>query len=298
MDLTNRPIAVTGVTGFLGSYIALELLARGARPIGVVRSPEKAAWLAEKGVTMRKADLGDVAALTEAFRGCDAVVTCAALYKTVEVHSWADYLRINKEGTANAFDAAAAAGVKRIVHISTCGVYFPAFWRRITEESPRLKAADRFWMMWNYPVSKSISEDVAWERAKHHGLQLTVCRPAGIFGPRDTQAVPLFEKAMRMPILPAPWITFPMSHGADIAQGVVAAVANDAAVGKAYNLANDPTTFGDILHAWKAAAGKGPILVTLPLPIGLNFDNSAAKRDLGFTNRPLADTVKDIVASL
>ena len=75
MDLSQSTIAVTGATGFLGSHIALELLTRGAKVQAVVRSPEKGAWLAERGVTFAKADLMDKAALTSAFKGVDAIIS-------------------------------------------------------------------------------------------------------------------------------------------------------------------------------------------------------------------------------
>lgn len=295
MDLRNKTIAVTGASGFLGSYIALELLAQGANVRAVVRSPEKAQWLAEKGCTFAKADLEDRAALTEAFRGVDAVVTNAALY-TLERKSWDEFLRPNKTGTENAFDAAADAGIKRIVHVSTCGVYRPSL-GTVREDAPRLLEKDKWWYPY-YPVSKAISEDIAWERAKRYEMDLTVVRPGGIYGPRDFQSVPQFVRFMAWPVMFAPWIRIPMSHGADIAHGIRGALENDATIGKAYNLAGEWVGLSQIMYAWKKHSGKGPLLLPLPLPFGPYFDSTAAKRDLGFSNRSVDDTVKDIVANL
>lgn len=293
MDLKGRTIAVTGASGFLGSYIALELLSVGATVKAVVRNPEKTKWLLDKGCILGKADLADRASLVEAFRGCDAIVANAALY-TLGWAPWSAYLAANKDGAENVFDAAAEAGVKRIIDVSTCGVYKP--WPgRITEDAPRLKASDRWWYA-NYPVSKAIAEDIAWERAAKHGLDLTVVRPAGIYGQRDFQAVPKFKYFMSFPILPAPGFRFPMSHGADVARGIRGALENDASIGKAYNLSGEPMAIGELLRTWKKVSGAGPVLVPLPMPFGVDFDNAAAKRDLGFSNRPVEDTIRDILA--
>ena len=62
-------IAVTGATGFLGRYLADELLRRGARVVGVVRNPTALPELRERGVELRRADLADWDRLEAGFRG-------------------------------------------------------------------------------------------------------------------------------------------------------------------------------------------------------------------------------------
>ena len=65
--------AITGITGQVGSAVAHALLAQGHAVRAVVRSPEKAdAWKA-RGCEIAIADINDVAALTEAFRGVEGV---------------------------------------------------------------------------------------------------------------------------------------------------------------------------------------------------------------------------------
>ena len=104
MDLEQATIAVTGATGFLGSHIALQLLERGAKVRGVVRSPEKGQWLKDRGVEFAKADLMDAQALQDAFRGVDAVISNAALF-TVQKATWEDFYKPNKLGTENVYNA-------------------------------------------------------------------------------------------------------------------------------------------------------------------------------------------------
>lgn len=295
MELQGKIIAVTGATGFLGSHTALDLLQRGARVRAVVRSPEKAAWLAERGVEVAKADLMDPAALTEAFRGADAVVSNAALY-TLKPMPWKAFYEANKVGTENVFDACHAAGVTRVIDISTCGVYRPRLFGWIREDGRRLRERDRYWFPWAYVITKALAEDIAWERAQRYGLDLTVLRPAGIYGPRDTQALPALRWWLRWPVLPVPTFVFPMSHGGDIAAGIRGALENDASVGQAYNLSGEPVSIYRFLQAWKRAMGSGPLLIPLPTPFGMYYANDRAKAELGFTNRPLDEAVRDTLA--
>ena len=73
------PVALTGATGFLGSHIAEALLAAGLPVRGVVRNPEKGAWLAAKGMALRRADLAETDAMTSAFGGSQLLIANAAL---------------------------------------------------------------------------------------------------------------------------------------------------------------------------------------------------------------------------
>jgi nucleoside-diphosphate-sugar epimerase len=144
-------------------------------------------------------------------------------------------------------------------------------------------------------VSKALAEEVAWTVARERGLALTVVRPSGILGPRDQENAPQFRFWMRFPLLPAPSFVFPFSHANDIARGICAALARDASIGKAYNLAGDPVTIRDVLRAWKRATGRGPWLLPLWSPFGLIYSHAAARAELGFENRPLDETMRDAV---
>ena len=91
-DLKGKTVAVTGASGMIGVYLCRSLLRAGAHVVGVVRNPEKAAFLAAEGVEFRKADLADTAALTAAFQGCDAVIANAAMYvSTKSLSAWEDH---------------------------------------------------------------------------------------------------------------------------------------------------------------------------------------------------------------
>ena len=297
MELRDRLIAVTGASGMLGVYLCRALLAAGARVRGVVRNPQKAAFLQAEGVTFAKADLLDRASLTEAFRGCDAVVANAALYSVGNLR-WEDNYSANKLGTENVYEAIGAASVKRAVHISTFGVYrwFPRP-RVFDESSPVLDGARR--QGGAYRATKQLSEALAFELGKKHGVDVTAVRPAGIYGARDSNLVPYIRTLMRSPLVPAPRLHFPFVYAGDVANAVAGALRNDASAGKAYLIAGRDDTVESFLEAWKAASGSRAALLPIPLGEGFRVDTSLAARDLGFENRSyeagLRETFEDDV---
>lgn len=294
MIIQGKRIAVTGASGMLGVYIVRALLRAGANVCGVVRNPQKAAFLADEGVTFATADLTDRPALLRAFSGADAVVSNAALFDLYN-HRWHDNFRANKEGTENVYEAAAAAGVRRIVHISTFGIY--RFWpgRRFAEDAPQIDGFRR--QGGAYRATKQISESLAWSLSAKHRLQLTVLRPTGIFGARDTNTLPIFKRWMRLPIAPVPRATLPpLVYAGDVAQAVVGALKNDASIGRAYNTGGTDATLYDFMRAWKNVTGqKTPLLLPIPGP-SFWVDNRRAEQDLGFHNRPFADALREIFA--
>jgi nucleoside-diphosphate-sugar epimerase len=283
MDLHGKLIGVTGASGMLGVYIARALLAAGARVRGVVRNPDKASFLAREGVEFAKADLEDRDALTHAFRGCDAIVSNAALY-SVRNSRWDDNYRANKVGTENVYEAAAAAGVRRIIQISTFGVYRwfprpPAF----NENAPLLDGERR--RGGAYRATKQLSEALAFEISAKHGIATTALRPAGIYGARDQNLLPSLRMLMRLPLIPAPSLHFPFVYAGDVANAVVGALRNDASAGKAYLIAGRDEPIGDFLRAWKNVTHAKGAIMPLPLGRGFRVDTSLAEREIAFTNR-------------
>lgn len=277
----------------LGVYICRALLKAGANVRGVVRNPDKAAFLAAEGVTFAKADLADRAALAAAFRGADAVVSNAALY-SISNMKWADNYRANKEGTENVYHAAADAGVRRMVHISTFGVYKFRPGKPLDENAPVLDGDKK--QGGAYRATKQMSERLARALAKDSGIGLTVLRPTGIYGARDTNLIQPLRMLMKSPVLPFPTGVFPLVFAGDVAEAVVGALRNDAAVDQVYNVGGDNRPLVEFARAWKAAAGKGPLIVPLPAPVRFLVDNGKAERDLGFKNRPFIDGFKAIAA--
>jgi nucleoside-diphosphate-sugar epimerase len=294
MELTGKTIAVTGASGMLGAYICRALLEAGANVRGVVRNPEKAAFLTAEGVVFAQADLADRAALAAAFRGADAVISNAALY-SIRNMKWADNYKANKEGTENVYEAAAAAGVRRVVQISTFGVYRWRLGARLTEDHPQLDGERK--QGGAYRATKQLSERIAWELSQRHGIALTVLRPTGIYGTRDENLIAPLRGLMKSPLVPMPTAVFPLVFAGDVANAVVGALRNDASQGKAYNTGGEDGSLADFLRAWKRVTGAKNVILPLPVPVRLLIDNGRAQADLGFTNRPFDDGLREVFAA-
>ncbi|MBI2731856.1 MAG: SDR family NAD(P)-dependent oxidoreductase [Aquabacterium sp.] len=292
-DLRGKTVAVTGASGMIGVYICRSLLRAGARVIGVVRNPDKAAFLKQEGVVFRRADLADADALTRAFEGCDAIVSNAAMYVATKILSaWGAHERANVEGTRHVYEAAHRAGVRRVVHISTFGVYRWTPWRPLHELSPQLDGRRR--QGGPYRATKQVSETMAWDLARQYGLDLTTLRPTGVFGARDHNLLRKIYPLLKVPLLPLPSISFPFVYAGDVADAVTGALAQTQSIGQAYNVGGTHHQFADFVKAVASARGQRSRVLSLPLPVGLRVDNGKAEREIGFRSRPLRDALAEV----
>jgi dihydroflavonol-4-reductase len=293
-DLKGKTVAVTGASGMIGVYLCRSLLRAGAHVIGVVRNPAKAAFLAAEGVEFRKADLADTAALTAAFQGCDAVIANAAMYVASKfMSSWEEHEKANLDGTRNVYQAAQNAGVKRIIQISTFGIYRWSILRPMNEQHKQLNGAKR--SGGPYRASKQISEVLGWELANSLQLDMTALRPSVVYGARDPNTLKVMYRLLKLPFLPLPSISMPFVYAGDVADAAVNAIKNDASIGQAYNVCGEGHQFSTFLKALIKAKGFGPKVLSAPLPIGIHADNSKAKRDLDFKNRSFDIALAEIV---
>jgi uncharacterized protein YbjT (DUF2867 family) len=102
-------ILVTGATGNVGSRVVRELHARGVSVRAFVRDPGKATALLGNGVELASGDFSDAGSVSRALEGVDGVfLACANDPHQVEYET-------------GVIDAAAAAGVRRIVKLSALG---------------------------------------------------------------------------------------------------------------------------------------------------------------------------------
>ena len=109
-------VFLIGATGFIGSAVARELMARGHTVLGLAHSDKAAATLAGRGITPFRGDLTDVAALTAGARRADAVIHLGAVagpnFPAVDALA-VDALLAGLEGTGKPFlytSGAAVAG--------------------------------------------------------------------------------------------------------------------------------------------------------------------------------------------
>lgn len=296
MDLRGARIAVTGATGFLGRYVVEALLERGAHVVGVVRNPDRVPALATR-IEMRRADLGEPEALARGFQGAEAVVANAALF-SLRNQRWDDHVRCNVEGTRNVLEAAAAAGVPRVVQVSSVAAYGFGHRGAVDETQPLLDERTRRLPWTVYALSKALSERAAWDLAHRHGLALTTVRPCTIYGAFDPNFTPVFRTLCALPIgvMPA-WLTMCFVHAGDVATAIARALERPGAIGNAYNVTGPPETAWDFARAWREAGGRAPrLLLPVPLPFAMRYDARRAQRDLHFATRSLVDGLRETFA--
>jgi nucleoside-diphosphate-sugar epimerase len=182
-------VLVTGATGFTGGHLATTLAARGRTVRALVRDRTRGAALASAGVELADGDIRDRADLAAAVAGVDIVYHIAATYREAGIAA-AIYREVNAIAPARVVEAAAAAGVKRVVHCSTVGVHGDIDRPPANEEAP-LRPGDV------YQKTKLEGERLAREAGRRVGLDVTIARPSGIYGPGDRRLLKLFRGIVR-----------------------------------------------------------------------------------------------------
>ena len=295
VQLPDATIAITGATGFLGRYLVETLTRRGARVVAVVRDREKAARVLGTEREVRVADLSDQPALCRAFEGVDAVIANAAV---ISFRSPRLTLRTNVDGTRNVFRAIAQAGVRRAVSISSSAAYRALSPRTPLSEDAALQPYGRAWFGNAYGMSKAEAERVACAIAREAGVALTTFRPCGITGPGDPLLMAAIARTMRVPVVPYPaFAAIGVVHAGDVAEAVALALEQPSVSrDRAYNLQGHTVTLWQLADAWRSAGGRSARLrLPVPCPVSLRYDDSRARRELGWRPRSVAAIVEEAV---
>lgn len=250
---------VTGATGLLGSHIA-EQLRRRNQPVRVlVRPGSDRTWLSTQGVEFVEGDVTDPDSLRRACAGCDVVYHSAA--RVGDWGPWEEFQRITIDGTRNIIDAAAAAGVRRFVHISSISVYGYHTREIVVDESFDLGYKVYKWAY--YTRSKIEAERIAWQAHRDGRLEVTVIRPSWIYGERDrTTVARLYNmiKAGKAKILGPGDNRLNVVYAGNCAEAAITAAHLPAAAGEAYNCSNDgPITQREYFDLWAKAIGVPPL---------------------------------------
>jgi nucleoside-diphosphate-sugar epimerase len=303
--LNGKRIVVTGASGFLGSHIAKALIDANAHVVAAVRSPDKARFLGP--VELVRADLTEPESLVAAFSRADAIISNAALGSNQG--SMEDFERVNCRGVSDLMEASHAAGVRRVIHISSVAVYRTRLFAAMDESTTPYDTAKRrfnwsdFTTDWRYARTKTLAENLAWDMALRHGLELTALRPGPIYGSRDPKATArLIGKLRTSRLLPTPTVGVPWVHAGDVAQAVVASLVKPSSIGRAYNLAGPPISQYGFMKALRKALDahlerpRLARLMPIPVPLSVCYDTTAASRDLGFSPRALADGLAEAVS--
>lgn len=251
---------VTGGSGFVGGRIIRDLRTRGIETLALARSEKAAATVTALGATAVRGDLDDRAALEAGMRGCDVLFHAAA--HVAEHGPLEEFMRSTVTGTENVLAAARAAGVKRIVHVSTEAVLAdgkPIV--RADETRPRTtKPAGP------YPLTKGLAEERVLA-ANTGGLETVIVRPRFIWGAGDTNLTPKIAETVKAGRFA--WISgghYPTStcHVDNVSEGALLA-AERGTPGAIYFLTDgEPVDFRDFMTALLQAYGVDPGTRSVP----------------------------------
>jgi dihydroflavonol-4-reductase len=316
-------VLVTGASGFLGSAIAAALRARGHAVRVLARASSPRTNLNPADVVC-EGDLRDRASLAAALKGVRSLFHAAADYRL-----WArnpeEIKRSNVEGTRLIMEEALSAGVERIVYTSSVATLKLAGGAASTEDQPLAEGEG----IGAYKRSKVLAERLVEAMIRRDGLPAVIVNPSTPIGPRDVRPTPtgriIVEAASgRMPGFVDTGLN--LAHVDDVAAGHVAALERGK-IGERYILGGDNVLLADMLADIARLVGRRPPKLKLPrtmlYPIaygaellasvrgvepfvtvdGLRmarhhmfFDDSKARRELGYVSRPYVEGLADAIA--
>ena len=255
-------VLATGASGFLGRAVVRALQQAGHDVRTLQRRPS--------GVAGAEDHLGSVTdpdATAAAVEGVDAVVHMAA--KVSLAGDPAEFHAVNVEGTCTLLDAATAAGVTRIVHVSSPSVAHAGHALQGVGAEPADPAGARG----EYARTKAEAELIALGRAGD-AASLVVIRPHLVWGPGDTQLIArVLDRARRgrLPLLNGGTALIDSTYVDNAASGIAAALARvDDVSGRAYVLTNgEPRPVGDLLAGICRASGVRPPRFSVPARVAV-----------------------------
>ena len=183
MNLTDEKIVVIGGAGFIGSHIVDQLLAEPVREIVVIDNFVRGGLaniersLADPRVRVVEGNITSPDFLEGLLENAAGVFHLAALWLFECVHEPRSAVEVNVVGTYNVVEAAARAGVRKVVYSSSASVYGNAVVTPMTEDHP-------FNNRTMYGATKIAGEQFFRSFFEQHGLDYVGLRYMNVYGPR------------------------------------------------------------------------------------------------------------------
>jgi nucleoside-diphosphate-sugar epimerase len=253
---------VTGGSGFIGGKLIERLVASGENVRALSRSDSSAARVAELGAEAVRGEIGDVEALTAAAAGCEVAYHAAA--KVEDSGPWEEFLRDNVEGTRNVVEACEAAGVRRLLHVSTEAVLIagePLV--HVDETAPRRTDSKA-----PYPRSKAMAEEVVLSPGG--STERVVLRPRFVWGKGDTSLLPGIVgmvKAGRFAWIGGGRHRTDTTHVDNVVEGLLLAARNGRDREIYFVTDGEPVVFREFLSALIESQGVEVPTRSMPTPI-------------------------------
>jgi len=321
---TGERVGVTGASGFIGSAVLRALLGRDVSVVALVEPGADLSNLEGLDVEQIEMDVRDGDGVGRAVRGCRALFHVAALYRF-----WArdprQFYEVNVGGTLHVIDTALAAGVERLVYTSTVGTLGldQAHHEAAADENSYPDVSHLFG---SYKRSKYVAEHEVL-RAAAQGLPVTIVMPTFPLGSRDRVPTPTGRLILDYLNGRVPGYvdtTLNVAHVDDVAAGHVLALERGA-IGRSYILGGENYSLQHLLAVLATSTGLPEAKLRVPRALSLGvahvsefvegrvmrrhpsvpleaarmsttkmaFDDSRARRELGYSPRPAAQAVLD-----
>ncbi|MEW6144749.1 MAG: SDR family oxidoreductase [Thermodesulfobacteriota bacterium] len=314
---------VTGGNGLVGSQIVRKLVERGDKVKVLLRKTSNTINIDNLNVERVYGDVTDIDSVRKALEGCDTLYHAAGIVSFKQ----ADYNKmeeINVKGTQNVFKAAMEAGVKKAVYTSSvAAIGLKPGMEPATEETPFDPAGTDI----QYVKSKYYAEQEAL-KFFGKGLPLVIVNPSIVIGAGDvyvsTSGFILWYCKRKLPGYTDGGIN--VVDAEDVAIGHLLA-AEKGRLGERYILSNRNITIKELFEVLERVTGIPRPKMKIPYPLaymgafiverilGISapnyvamdidsvkgskhfwyFDNSKAVRELGFSPRPLEETIQSTV---
>ncbi|MCP1675788.1 nucleoside-diphosphate-sugar epimerase [Natronocella acetinitrilica] len=172
-------VLVTGGTGFSGKALVTRLLTEGHQVTALdYKEGLKTEELRQLGAEVIIGSVTDKEIVSRSVAGVEVVFHLAAAFRELNVPE-SFYDEVNIEGTRNVVEAAQAAGVRRLIYCSTCGVHGNVDHPPANEDAP-IQPADY------YQKTKYEAEPIVMAY-NGKGMATVILRPAAIYGPGDPE---------------------------------------------------------------------------------------------------------------
>jgi nucleoside-diphosphate-sugar epimerase len=297
-------IGVTGATGFLGRYLVSYLAGQGHRCRCWYRPSSDRGGLEayRDAIEWVPGELGQSGASRALVEGCDAVVHAALFHPGGRFMGGegelVPFVETNVVGTIRLVEAARAAGVSRLVFISTCAVH-----DKILDDRP-LDEAHPLWPASHYGAHKAALEAFVHSYGLGQGFPICALRPTGIYGlahpPRNSKWFDLVGQILRGEPISTPRGGKEV-HAADVARAVALLLAADAKAiaGQAYNCYDLYVAEQHVAEIAKEVSGSASPIADLNRGPKNQIDTRKL-RALGMTfggEELLCRTVRELVAA-
>lgn len=240
---------VTGAAGWLGRALVHRLLAEGRGDLRVLVHDIGDRALIPQGdaIAVEVGDIGDRAVVDRLFAGLPSGVDVDVIHTAGVIHPGkvSDFFHVNQRGTEHVVAAAEAAGVRRLVHVSSNSPFG-------TNPLPTdlFRQDEPYHPYYGYGRSKMLAEQAVFA-AVERGLDAAVVRPPWFYGPYQPPRQTTFFKMVRQgkfPIIGSGEQRRSMVYVDNLVDGILAAELTSAARGKGWWIADArPYTVNEIV---------------------------------------------------